>query len=132
MLAGGPLGRYAARMKQKRGLLLGLLAVVVVLGGVALVFREEIALAFASREAKACVKIGKLCGGGKGSLDQLEACEDGIGTARKLAGEKAVEKSLACIEETDTCVGASGCMVGGVGAGALIEFGKGVGNALGK
>lgn len=119
-------------MKQKRGLLLGLLAVVVVLGGVALVFREDIALAFASRETKACAKVGKLCGGGKGTLDDLKTCEDGIETARKLTGEKAVEKSLSCIEETDTCLGATGCMVGGVGTGALIELGKGLGNALGK
>ncbi len=98
---------------------------------ISVVFGKSIVLALSSPETKACVKMGDLCGqsGDKHALDQ---CVDGLQQARKVAGSPAVDKSLSCIQESNTCMAASGCVVGGVGVGAVKEMLKGFGNALSK
>jgi hypothetical protein len=105
-----------------------LLLVVVGLG---LVFGKKVLLAFASAETQACAKIGDLCGR-DGSQRDLDACVNGLAQTRKAVGDEAVNKTLACIEDAETCVAASGCMVGGIGAGVVQELLKGIGDAVGR
>ena len=39
---------------------------------------------------------------------------------------------MACVQESTTCAAATGCMLGGVGVGALGEMMKGLGSALSR
>lgn len=115
-----------------RKILLGI-AVVSLLGATAaFVFRKSILLAFASPERRACAKMGEVCGNNDGGLRELEACEDGFAKARKLVGDAPVDRSIACIADTQSCIGATGCVIGGIGIGALSDFGKGFGSASSK
>jgi hypothetical protein len=112
--------------------ILVVVAILVVVGGVlGWVFRKPIALAFASRETRACAKLADLCAAEReAKASDIEVCENAWTNARKIAGEKNVEKSLGCIEEAETCAKATGCMLGGVGVGAAQELIQGVGEAL--
>ncbi len=99
--------------------------------GLSLLFGKKIVLALSSPETKACAKMGDLCGqtGDKKSLDQ---CVDGLAQARKVAGTESVDKSTSCIQESKTCMAATGCMMGGVGVGAMKEIFKGFSSAVSK
>jgi hypothetical protein len=99
--------------------------------GVSLVFGKKIVLALSSPETKACAKLGDLCGQ-KGDAHALDQCVDGLHEARKIAGSKSVDKSLSCIQGSDTCMAATGCMMGGVGVGAMKEMVKGFADAVSK
>lgn len=103
--------------------------VVVVVVGIGLLFGKRVLLAFASPETKACAKIGDLCSA-EGSSRDLDACVDGLEKTRKVVGDEAVDKTIACIDDAETCVAASGCMVGGIGVGVLEELVKGIGDAV--
>jgi hypothetical protein len=106
--------------------LLWLVAIVAVVGLVMVAGRS-----LASPERQACSKLHDLCGG-DANAQSLKDCEDGMEQARKLAGDVAYKRSLTCIDESQSCAAASGCMVGGVGMGAVGEFFKGFGSALTK
>lgn len=112
-------------------LLYALAFVTVAVLGVSLVFGKKIVLALSSPETKACVKLGDLCGQG-GDTHALDQCVDGLHQARKIAGSASVDKSLTCIQGADTCMAATGCMMGGVGVGAMKEMVKGFTDAVSK
>lgn len=113
-------------------LLIGLAVVVLLVGVATVAFGKKIYLAFASKEAKACAKIGELCGGEKGTAKELDQCEEGFKQLRKITGEKGVDKTLTCVDDATSCMAATGCVMGGVGVGALEEMMKGFGNAMSK
>jgi len=83
-------------------------------------------------EGRTCVKLGELCGPTDKSQEKLDACIDGLEQAKKVSGVPAVERSMACVQESNTCAAASGCMMGGIGVGAVGELMKGVGSALSR
>jgi hypothetical protein len=49
-----------------------------------------------------------------------------------MSGDVPFERSRKCIEESQSCAAASGCLMGGVGVGALGEMMKGFGTAVTK
>lgn len=85
----------------------------------------------ATPEAKTCIKLGELCGAEK-SGEKLDQCVDGLNQAKKMSGEPAVQRSMQCVQESTTCMAATGCMMGGVGMGALGEMMKGFGSAISR
>lgn len=82
-------------------------------------------------EGKMCVKLGDLCGA-EAKADKFEQCVDQMKKVRKVAGDPAFERSQKCLEESNSCGAATGCMAGGIGVGALGEMMKGFGSALQK
>jgi hypothetical protein len=112
---------------MKKLLVVGLIGAAIV-GGVVLVK----AAPARSPEGKACIKMSELCGATDKSSEKLDQCIEGMESAKKVAGAPAVERSMKCVEESTTCMAATGCMMGGVGVGALGEFAKGFGTAISK
>ena len=105
-----------------------IVAVVAVLGWV---YRKPIALAFASKETRACAKMAELCAPEReASSSDLDTCHNAFTDLRKVATEKDIDKSLTCIEDANTCARATGCMIGGVGVGVAKELLDGIGDAL--
>ncbi|MDB4935195.1 MAG: hypothetical protein JWP87_2167 [Labilithrix sp.] len=88
----------------------------------------------ATPEGRTCIKMSELCGSSdqEKSREKLDACVANLEQAKKVAGAPAVERSMACVQESNTCAAASGCMMGGVGMGALGEMMKGFGSALSR
>ena len=89
----------------------------------------------ATPEGKTCIKMAELCGaaGEPGSSGQkLEACVANLEHAKKVAGAPAVERSMSCVQESNSCAAATGCMMGGEGVGAIGEMMKGFGSALSR
>jgi hypothetical protein len=103
-----------------------LVAILVVIGAVAMAGRS-----LASPEHKACAKLHDLCGG-DADAKSLAECTDSLERTRKLAGDAGWNRSMACIDESSSCAAATGCLMGGVGVGAMGEFMKGFGSALSK
>ena len=112
---------------MKKLLVVGLVGAAVV-GGIVVVKARPAA----TPEGRACIKIGDLCNAQDKSSEKLDKCIEGMESAKKVAGVPAVERSMKCVEESTTCMAATGCMMGGVGMGALGEFAKGFGTAISK
>jgi hypothetical protein len=112
--------------------LLAILALIAIASvAVSFFYRRKIVLAFATPEKKACARVGELCASEhEGSREDLDRCVDGMQQAKKIAGPKSVDQSVQCINEATTCGKAMGCVMGGVGIGAMKEFVKGVGDAV--
>src|SRR5438128_3470991 len=85
----------------------------------------------ATPEGKMCVRLGELCATDPSAKD-LDECIDGMKELRKMSGPSSFERSQKCIDESNSCAAASGCIMGGAGVGTLGEFLKGFGNALSK
>ncbi|HEY8078932.1 MAG TPA: hypothetical protein VIF62_32595, partial [Labilithrix sp.] len=66
------------------------------------------------------------------SSKNFDQCVDEMKQLRKMSGDPAFERSQKCIDESNSCAAASGCMLGGVGVGTLGELMKGFGNAMSK
>ena len=81
----------------------------------------------------ACVRVGDLCGVQGGTASDLDQCVDNVKQWRKIAGDDAVDKGVACVEKANTCGEAMGCMAGagfkGL-EGVMNDFMKGFGNAI--
>jgi hypothetical protein len=86
----------------------------------------------ATPEGKTCIKMSELCGATDASSTKLDTCIADLERAKKVAGTPAMERSMACVQESTTCAAATGCMLGGVGVGALGEMMKGFGSALSR
>ena len=86
----------------------------------------------ATPEGKACIRVSDLCGVADRSTASLESCVADLEKAKKLAGPASVDRSMKCIEESDTCAAVTGCVMGGVGVGAMGEMMKGFGSALSR
>jgi len=82
-------------------------------------------------EATVCARLEALCSTTEKKVDASE-CEQQFADARKMSGEKNVERSEACVADAQTCAAATGCLAGGVGMGAVGEFLKGLGAAISK
>ena len=74
----------------------------------------------ASPENQACDRMGSLC------TDEFDVgeCHKAFGEAKKLVGEKAVDKAADCIESANSCVEAAGC-IAGAATHSLDDFQKG-------
>lgn len=112
---------------MKKLLVVGLVGVAII-GGVVLVKASPAN----TPEGKTCIKMADLCGSTDKSSEKLDRCIANMDQAKKVAGVPAVERSMKCVEESTTCMAATGCMMGGVGVGALGEMMKGFGSALSK
>ncbi|HSO38081.1 MAG TPA: hypothetical protein VLT33_36385 [Labilithrix sp.] len=86
----------------------------------------------ATPEGKACIRVSELCGVDDRSAAKLESCVADLEKAKKLAGPANVDRSVKCIEESNSCAAVTGCMMGGVGMGAMGEMMKGFGSALSR
>ncbi len=64
-----------------------------------------------SPERKLCTKVGKLCGV-KGSLGDLDKCMDAVEKLRGLTGDAPVDKAATCVDESENCAQAMGCLAG--------------------
>lgn len=85
-----------------------------------------------SPERSACLKMADLCGVKGGTKDDLDQCVEEIEQFRKVGGDEAADKGIACVEQAKTCGEATGCVAGaGVKGiqGAINEFFKGFGKA---
>jgi hypothetical protein len=100
--------------------------VLVVIGIIALAGKS-----LASQEQKACVRMHDLCGGDWSAKDMSE-CTDSLERMKKISGDASFQKSMKCVDDSNSCAAAAGCMAGGVGVGAMGEFLKGFGEALTK
>ena len=102
----------------------GLVVVGIVGGGVAWAVTR-------TPERRLCVRMGELCGA-NGDFKDYEACVDGIEELGRVVGDKPVENAAECVDKADSCVEATGCIVG-VGYKAvpklLKEFVEGFENA---
>ena len=86
---------------------------------------------FATPEKKACGRVNDLCASDSSvAKPDLDHCVEAMTGAKKVAGQKAVDQSVQCINEATTCGKAMGCVVGGVGVGTVKEVLKGVGDAV--
>ena len=85
-----------------------------------------------SEEGKVCTRLGDLCDTRdiQKSGAKFDECVADMKHARKMAGEQAFARTLTCMEESKSCGAATGCVVGGVGVGAVGEMLKGFGSAL--
>ena len=105
--------------------LLALVSFVALTGGVAYAVGHN-------PERSACRKMAELCGVKDGTPEDLAACVDDIKQWRKIGGDEATDKGLACVDEAKTCGEATGCVAGagfkGV-QGVINEFIKGFGKA---
>ncbi len=105
----------------------------IVVGALALALTGGVAYAVIhSPERSACLKMADLCGVKDGTKDDLDQCVEEIEQFRKVGGDEATEKGLTCVNESKTCVEATGCIAGaGVKGmqGAINEFLKGFGKA---
>jgi hypothetical protein len=100
-----------------------------VVGGVVVV---KGASAAATPEGKMCVRMAELCSTDAPKPADFEQCVDGMKKLRKMSGDASFEKSQKCLDESQSCAAASGCMVGGIGVGSVGEMMKGFGNAVTK
>ena len=109
------------------------LLLVVLVGGaiVGVVVAASAGAKASTPEARMCIKMGEVCASEAGAKD-FDQCVDGMKKLRKMSGDHSFERSQKCIEESTTCAAASGCMMGGVGVGALGELMKGFGTAMSK
>src|SRR5687767_5432228 len=78
-------------------------------------------------EGKTCRKLADLCAVDEKSAKKLETCVEDLERAKKMVGEPSVKRSMECVQESNSCMAASGCMMGGVGMGAVGEMMKGFG-----
>ena len=76
--------------------------------------------------------MSELCAVDDRSTERLQSCVADLEKAKKLAGPANVERSMKCIEESNSCAAVSGCMMGGVGMSAVGEMMKGFGSALSR
>jgi hypothetical protein len=83
-------------------------------------------------EGRSCVKLKELCPVRTDASHEprtLEACVQDLEDLRKIAGPPAVDRSMSCVNEAQSCTAALGCMAGGIGVGAMM---KGFGSALSR
>lgn len=82
-----------------------------------------------SPERAACARMAELCGA-QGGRQELASCADDFAKLRKVAGDEAMDKGLACVDHATSCPEATACMVGpglkGLG-GAVKGFFQGLG-----
>lgn len=83
-------------------------------------------------EGRTCAKLAELCPRDAKHAASLESCVQDLEDLRKVAGAPALERSMACIEESRSCTAAAGCLAGGAGVGVLGEMMKGFGSALSR
>jgi predicted negative regulator of RcsB-dependent stress response len=72
-------------------------------------------------ERQACLRLAELCGSeGDAKLDQ---CEERLGKLEEATGEQAFGETVACVEQAETCIKATGCLAGGAlrGLGQFFE-----------
>jgi len=100
-----------------------------VVGGVTLAKGASTA---ASPEAKVCERLADLCSADPPKQTELDECVHDMKDLRKQAGSTSFEKTRSCIDESQSCAAASGCIVGGAGVGMVGEMLKGLGNAMTK
>jgi hypothetical protein len=79
---------------------------------------------YLSPERQACGRLAELCGG-KDEQRNESSCEEGLEDYKKMVGQQAYDKALACVDEAKSCLGAAGCMTGG-GLRGLGQFLEGV------
>ncbi len=82
-------------------------------------------------ERRLCIRMGDLCGV-EGDLSDFDTCVQELEKLEKLVGEEPVESAAECVDKADSCVEATGCVVGaGVKAGPKLmqEFLEGFQNA---
>ena len=70
----------------------------------------------ATPEGKACIRVSELCAVDDRSSEKLQSCIADLEKAKK----------------SNSCAAVSGCMMGGVGMGAVGEMMKGFGSALSR
>jgi hypothetical protein len=115
--------------QQMSKILTTLLVGSVVVGGVVLV---KGASAASTPEGKMCVRLQDMCPRDDAKPMTFDQCVDGMKDVRKMAGNASFEKSARCVEESESCAAATGCLMGGVGMGVMGEMMKGFGNAMTK
>src|SRR5262245_45457087 len=104
---------------------LAAILVLAVIGGAAFALTR-------SPERSACLRMADLCGAQNGTTKDLDECVEDIKQFRKVAGDEATNKGMACVEGAKTCGEAAGCVAGaGVKGiqGVVDGFIKGLGNA---
>ena len=100
-----------------------------VVGGVTLV---RGATAASTPEGKMCVRLADLCPNDDPKPSDQDECVDEMKDMRKTVGNASFDKTQRCIDESQSCAAAAGCMAGGFGVGMVGEMMKGFGNALTK
>lgn len=83
-------------------------------------------------ERSACIRVADLCGEKGGGVQELDQCVDQVKQWRKVAGDEAVNKGIACVDQAKTCGEAVGCVAGASAKsveGLVNDFLKGFGKA---
>ncbi len=115
---------------MKKLLGVGLVGAAVV--GIVVIAKSAGAIPAATPEGRTCIKLADLCAVDDKSTKKLETCVDDLEKAKKAVGEQNVKRSMDCVAEANSCMAATGCMMGGVGVGALGEMMKGFGSAISR
>ncbi len=89
----------------------------------------QLYLRFASPEHHVCHKLAELCAGGEMKGNQRKSCIDGLAKLKEVTGEDKARKAKKCVLDSDSCIGAAGCMAG-AGLGAATEFLNGMKRSL--
>lgn len=89
----------------------------------------------ATPEEKTCNRLADLCSTSSHDVRKdkdFASCPADLADAKKFAGAPAVDRSMTCVAEANTCTAASVCLATSVGMGALGEAMKGFGSALSR
>ncbi len=76
-----------------------------------------------------CHKLADLCANGEMNADQLKSCKEGLAKLEEVTGPDKARKAGKCVLNSDSCMGAAGCMAG-AGLGAAAEFLTGMKRSL--
>jgi hypothetical protein len=92
-------------------------------------FAPERMPTFVYPERRACGRMASLCG------EPPKECEEAFSELRKMSGDDAIRKPIACMMSAGSCAESAGCIAGG-GVNAVLkagqEFLKGIGKSIGE
>lgn len=78
-----------------------------------------------------CAKLGELCAkGSEFTSNHMKSCLKGLEKMRDVTGKDKALKAGKCVLNSDSCLGAAGCMAGAGIGGAAVEFLNGMKRAL--
>ena len=81
------------------------------------------------RQRRACIKMGKLCGGRELGEAGLKRCEGYFEQLYKVGGKGRTNDAVRCVLASESCLRAAGCM-GGASLGVTKDFFEGFRDTL--
>ena len=103
-----------------------LIVILGVLGGAGYYLYSQVLF---PKQRRACMQMGRLCGGGELGEAGMKRCEAAFEQLYKMGGKARADAATSCVLESDSCMRAAGCM-GGVSLGITKDFFDGIRGVL--